>query len=110
MDAQAPQRLLQDPARHAVVGALELQKAAKQGLLVQACMIDQVLQSKNLVHRGQPWPEPHLHGRAEARTLGVDDQVCVEECRKEPQLLADCDGRWAGSCRALSRHHVCGLA
>lgn len=77
---------------------------------MQACMIDEVLHSRNLVHRGQLWQEPCLHGRTEARTLRLDDRSCVEECRKETHLLANCDGRWAGSCRALPRHHVCGLA
>ena len=52
---------------------------------MQACVVDQVLQGKDLMHRGQSGSEPRLHGRAEAHTLGVGHQASIEECRKEPQ-------------------------
>ena len=60
-DAQA-QRFPQYLAGYAVVGALEIQKAAQEGLLLQACVIGQVLQCKNLVHRGSPGRNPACMG------------------------------------------------
>ena len=60
---------------------------------MQACVVNQVLQGKDLMHRGHSGPEPRLHGRAQAQTLGVGHEASVEECRKKPQQgLADRDG------------------
>ena len=56
-------------------------------------MVNQVLEDKGLVQRGQPWPKARLlQRRAQPRTLKVSDQAYRTLCgsaaksRAEPQL------------------------